>query len=1261
MAPDDATACLEVRTLGCLEIRVGEQPLETITLRKAQALLIYLLLHPGPHPRGRVAGLLWGGCSERKARHNLRQTLWHLRRRLPPDLLMEDRLTVGVREGARVQVDARTFQAEMEEAAHCQRKGDVTGAVAHLQKAVALYEGDFLTDLILDDAPEFDAWRAGHAATLREQALVAFSRLATHLMRRGDYDQALVYARAQVQLEPWWEEGHRLVMTLLALTGQRSAALAQYDICRRQLEEEVGVAPMPETTALYERLRAWQDADWHAPPPASLRLPLRGRQEERATLASWWERARRGQGRLGLITGEAGIGKTRLAEEMMAYVKAQGARVLQGRCYEFGGDVPYQAIAEALRGLWRQVEFPSDWALSPVWLAELARLLPELRQDHPNLPQPRQVSGEAARQRLFEAVALLLQTLAARHPVLLFLDDLQWADIATLDLLHYLTRRLKSVPVWLLGAYRPEEVGVSHHLTRLRQGLSRDHLVDELELAALAPAAVSDIARWLVGSEAASSLGELLYRESEGNPFFLVETIYMLQEEGALAPTEGSWQEGRSVDTIPHRVQDVILQRVGRLSEPARRLLTLAAVIGRSFDDGLLQAAAQETPTTVTASVEEWLARHLVQPQATAGCYDFSHDKIRAVVYETTVAERRRALHRQVGEALERQGEAQAGLLAYHWVQADLPQKAIPYLLQAGDEARLLYAHEEAVSYYRQALDYLRQGDDEEKTARALMKLGLTYHNAFDFAQARAAYDEAFRHWQHATARPQRAPLPPASNPLRVRWQEPLTLDPAFAPDAHTDCLIAQLFSGLVALSPDMSITPDLARRWEVHDAGRVFIFHLREDARWRDGVPVTAHDFEYAWKRVLDPATGSPAASFLYDLRGGRAFHQGQGKREDVGVRALDDFTLRVELAHPVGYFSQLLTHVTWYPVPRHIVQEKGPAWAQDAHLVSNGAFVVQTWQQGERIELARNPRYHGRFSGNLQRVILRLVQDWDTRRRLYEEDELEILGVTYMPAGMREEVRQRHGSEYITRPSLETHFLAFDVTRPPFDDARVRRAFVLATNRSALADEVLQGYGTPATGGLTPPGMPGHASGIALPFQPEAARRLLAQAGYPQGRGLPPLHVLVYEAVAPRNRFLQAQWRQILGVTLRLEIVDWPAYLARLGRGRYHIINLGWVADYPDPDSFLRVSRARAWPAWRHAGYDDLVRQARVLTGAGQRMACYRQAEEILVQEAPILPLIYKRDHLLLKPRVRRYPMSAMGQTFWQDVVVSQSVEAF
>ncbi|NOX61360.1 MAG: AAA family ATPase [Chloroflexi bacterium] len=1255
---------LTIHTLGRLEILWQDRPIPNFKLRKNQALLIFLAMNPGQHDRTRLAGLLWGGLSEARARRNLRHAVWHLRQSLHPDLVECDRLSVGLNSRIPCMVDARAFDAALLEAQTLRARGDEAAAIACQTRAIEYYRGDFLAQFEIAHCREFEEWAMRQRARLRDRALTTLSDLTLFWMRRGAFERALEYARKQTALEPLWEEAHVRLMTLLAHSGQRDAALAQYESCRRILAQELNVVPLPETTALYQRLL---EGDWSEQLSSSFqeqtsRLPFRGREEEHAALVGWWECAREDASRLTLIEGEAGVGKTRLVEEVTRYIEAQGAIALHGRCYEFGDAVPYQPIAAALRSAISSSRIKIQ-NLSDIWLAELARLVPELRESRPDLPEPRQAAGLAARQRLFEAVARFLRmftlTKPSSHPspALFFLDDLQWADPATLDLLHYLVRQTARAGLWLVGAYRPEELDAGHPLTRLRQGLGRDHLVNRLILEPLSEAAVKAIAG-AVHPHESEALGAHLYRETAGNPLFIGEWLQNLREMGALDATSSpNWADKMYTDLLPPAMQDVILQRVGRLSRDARRLLRLAAIYGRDFDRPLLQALSRDDRERIDAHLNEWLTRRLVQPQnRVQGTYRFGHDKIQAAVVHAVRPDLRRELHLRVAETLERiqpHRHFPPALLAHHWLAAERPQAALPHLLRAGDEARLLYAHEQAINYYRQALDIMQELGQHEQAARTLMKLGLTHHNAFDFSHSREAYDRAFTLWQRVAARP--AAAQPASRPLRLRWQEPETLDPALVTDEHTINLLVHLFSGLVQLTPGMNITPDVAHSWEVCEAGRRFLFHLRKDAYWSDGEPVTAHDFEYAWKRLLDPVRAARAAPILFDLKGARAYHQGRGSADEIGVQALDDHTLAVELERPSGYFLQLLIHAAWLPVPRHALQAHGPAWADPAHFVGNGAFSLHTWRKGEALILRRNPHYHGRFRGNVQEVILMSINDVGRRRRMYETGELDVVGLSFFSATDFEEARLQHAEEYVSLPWLETHFLAFDAARPPFDDVRVRGAFVRATDREALANEILQGRTAPALGGLTPPGMWGHVADIALPFDPDAARRLLAKAGHAHGRGLPPVTLFAFEPVAERNRFLQRAWSDILGVEVRLEITSWVEYAARLGKTGHHIVNLIWVADYPDPDNFLRLSRMRAWPAWRDEEYEELVRAAGCSLNQSERLQLYARAEQRLVDQAPILPLLYERDHLLIKPHVKRYPMSAIRTAFWKDVIMA------
>jgi oligopeptide transport system substrate-binding protein len=534
------------------------------------------------------------------------------------------------------------------------------------------------------------------------------------------------------------------------------------------------------------------------------------------------------------------------------------------------------------------------------------------------------------------------------------------------------------------------------------------------------------------------------------------------------------------------------------------------------------------------------------------------------------------------------------------------------------------------------------------------MKLGLTHDTAFDFRAARQAYEEAFALWQRAAQREPAAALPPPPHALRGAEMDPSTLEPGMSTD--WDIIIQHLFSGLVDHTRELGIVPDVAARWQVLDGGRRYVFHLRDDVSWSDGTPVTAHDFEYAWKRVLDPATPSLAARGIFDIKGARAFHEGLvSDPETVGVRASGDWTLVVELEAPTGYFLHLLSTTTAYPVPRHAVEQWGPDWTEPGRIVTNGPFTLEAWKRGESLVLKRNPRYHGRFGGNVERVELTLLPDRATTLEveLYEAGLVDWCLLRISAPEETDRMRRLHAEEYVSLPGASTRYTAFDVRRAPFDDARVRRAFAHAVDREALAGITLGGYYAPATGGFVPPGMPGHVPGVALPYNPERARELLAEAGYGGGSGFPPVDFLTAHQMHVEGKHLYEQWQDNLGVSLRWSKMPWAEYLEVVHRDPPHIYYMGWQADYPDPDSFLRVA-VPLHTTWRPQRYLALVDKARYATDQQERMKVYAEVERMLAEEVPLLPLTYGRTHMLLKPWVRRYPVSVRREPYWKNVIL-------
>ena len=495
--------------------------------------------------------------------------------------------------------------------------------------------------------------------------------------------------------------------------------------------------------------------------------------------------------------------------------------------------------------------------------------------------------------------------------------------------------------------------------------------------------------------------------------------------------------------------------------------------------------------------------------------------------------------------------------------------------------------------------------------------------------------------------------MPPAPHPLRLPAGEPTTLDPTTADNVISSAKILQLFSGLVELRPDVGVVPDIAQSWEVLEDGKKYLFHLRDDVSWSDGRPVTAGDFEYAWKRVLGDRTTYSIPRLLYDVVGARAFHKGEvSDPETVGVKALDDVTLAIELEGPTGYFLHLLANAVTFPVPRHIVELHPETWWQPDKIVTCGPFLLDSWQPGKQMTLTRNPDYHGRFTGNLHSVQLHL-SDLEPAEafELYKGKQLDVMEVTAFSASL---IQQKHAGEYRKVPRLITMYLQLDVNRPPFDDVRVRRAFVLATDREALVRSVRPDC-FPATGGFVPLGMPGHSQGIGLPYDPEQARQLMVEAGYPAGKGFPVIECLTLPDRVDIGENLRDQWQQNLGVQIKWDKMESSALLARLGEHTPHLFILGWRADYPDPDNFLRVrigdfQRQR----WLHEDYNSLVKQAQRSLEQAERIKLYEEAERILMAEAPIMPIFYRSTRLLVKPWITSFPTTGLREWFFKDVII-------
>ncbi|MFQ5855566.1 MAG: ABC transporter substrate-binding protein, partial [Anaerolineae bacterium] len=773
---------------------------------------------------------------------------------------------------------------------------------------------------------------------------------------------------------------------------------------------------------------------------------------------------------------------------------------------------------------------------------------------------------------------------------------------------------------------------------------------------------------------------EALFRHTLGHPLFTVELLRDMQERGDLVQDEESrWIEGPALDwkALPARVEGVIEERIGRLEEELRKTLTVASVEGEDF---AAQVVARVREADERSLVRQ-LSRELDKKHRLVGergsqqvgrhrlyLYRFRHTLFQQHLYNGLGEIEREMLHGEIAAVLEelykRRTDEIAVQLAHHWLRAGEDEKAAGYMLTAGDQARALYAHTEAEQFYQAAVRILRQQGQDELAARTLMKLGLVYTAAFEPEKARRAYDEAFTLWEPLRERRELliSPLPPAV--LRFAVGEPVSLDPGKTYDTDSSFFQVQLFEGLVEVDLDQNVLPAIAARWEVADGGTRYIFYLREKARWSDGAPVMADHFEYAWKRNLDPATASPAAHLLYDIQNARAFREGKiDDPELVGVKALTERTLEVRLESPTAYLPHLLAHPIAYPLPRWVIEAHQEAWTVPGNIVTNGAYELVEWQRGERLILRRNPYYGSRFPGNAERIECLVFTDFGLALQAYAAHAIDVVDMTAADAGVMAQARAAHGEELVFTSLLSTNYLIFRADRPPFDDVRIRRAFVHAVDREALTRQLSRGEYLPATGGFVPPGMPGHSPGIGLAYDPEAARRLLAEAGYPGGQGFPIVtwlhtHGLSDESFIP---FLQGAWRRNLDVAVEATTLAWEPFLTRLDSAPPHLTLGGWIADYPDPDNFLRVvfhsTEGMNEPYWHNVRFDALVEEAAQVTDQARRMELYHEADRTLVaEEAVIMPLSYGRTPVLMKPWVTHFPRVFSYSRHLKDIVVER-----
>jgi DNA-binding SARP family transcriptional activator len=756
----DQVLPLHLYALGPPEVRLGEN-LVTFPTRKTLALLIYLAIEAGAQPREHLAALLWPEANPERSHASLRNTLGHLQTALrqasgqaQTSYLSVTHNSLSLDPDADIDFDLRTV-----ERAYAQARADRSSrtlpeglaSLPLLQSAAACQRGDFLAGFSLGDAPGFDDWAAIQREVWHRRMSLILDRLSEIQFARGEFSSATETASRWIALDGLNEVAYRRKMRAHFAAGERGQALETYEACRAILAAELGIEPEPDTAALGERIRT-QTPLVHPREHRITPRPQRpdtsvnflgslfaGRNSEYQVLVNSYERAAASQPQLVVLRGEAGIGKTRLARKFLAWASAQGAELLQGSAFESGSHLPFQPLVDALR-LRLNGESSLIELVDEIWYSPLSQLLPELRQHNPSLSpasveSPRQ-DTDVSQAQLYEPLVQCMLALAKQVPLVLFIDDLQWTDSATLDLLQYAIRRWQdsAARVLFLASLRSEAL---HPMTQPQQGSSPQGLSQWLERVGheltplhieLEPLGKSETVQMMLSilSPPDADFAQWLYAETRGQPFYMIETLKDLLERRVLHPkrrAEGQWTFAVDTDhnlgqavRVPSTVHAVIRSRLNRLSPNAFSLLAGGAVLEHRITFEHMCAISNVSEDLALPALDELISGRLlletVQPDVTSA-YTFTNDMLRDVVYTEAGDARRRLFHRRALEVLEKNGES-AAVLVHHALAAGLAQAAFRHSLAAGREALRLSAASEAVVHFERARQFVREAARRE-------------------------------------------------------------------------------------------------------------------------------------------------------------------------------------------------------------------------------------------------------------------------------------------------------------------------------------------------------------------------------------------------------------------------------------------------------------------------------------------------------------------------------------------------------------------
>ena len=492
---------------------------------------------------------------------------------------------------------------------------------------------------------------------------------------------------------------------------------------------------------------------------------------------------------------------------------------------------------------------------------------------------------------------------------------------------------------------------------------------------------------------------------------------------------------------------------------------------------------------------------------------------------------------------------------------------------------------------------------------------------------------------------------------------EPQSLDPQIATGVPEHHIISAVMEGLVLKDrKTLEPRPGVAKSWDISDDGRVYTFYLRDNARWSNGDPHTAHDFAWSWWRALQPALGNLYAYMLFPIENAQKYYEGDiSDFDQVGVKALNDRTLQVTLKYPTPYFLQLLDHYSLFPVHQATIEkfgdadQRGTRWTYEGNLVGNGPFQLVDWKINRRIVVQRNPHYWDKENVSLNEIIFIPIENIVTEERMFRAGQLHV--TSSLPADKISVYREAKDPELRIAPYLGTYYYRLNVRKPQLKDPRVRRALAMTVDRQKLVDNITKGGQLPAYA-MTPPGTMGYFPKSDLKFDPQGAKKLLADAGYPNGDGFPPTEILYNTNEGHRKVAvaLQDMWKKHLNIDIRLLNQEWKVYLDSESAGQYEISRAGWIGDYVDPNNFLDLflcGGGNNRTGWCNEEYDRLILDvAPSMSSHSERLEVFQQAEKILLDDMPIIPIYTYTTVQLVDSSVKNFDANIMNAASYKDL---------